>query len=293
MDFFAGGGAAIMAITIMHPVDVVKTKLQFQGENGSSSGKYNGVFKSLIKIGKLEGLEGLYRGISAAYMLQASVTATRFGVYGVAKQYLDDGSDQNKNAKNFVTAALAGFVGALFGNTWFALKTRAQAYSSAKALAVGTQHKPQGGLMSQFVRIGRDEGFKGYFRGIEAFAPRVIAYGAFQLASYDAVKPLFIQYARLEEGLFLQSVAAFVASTISVVAIQPFDFIATRLMNQSINPLTGKGLLYNGPVDCLVKSIKSEGLFCLAKGSSANMTRMGPYTVFVLVFFEQIKLKIS
>lgn len=73
-EFVLGGMSAIAAISCMHPVDVVKTRLQFQGERGaigSTGGKqYRGVFSSLLSIGRHEGLQGLYRGIIPAYGLQ-------------------------------------------------------------------------------------------------------------------------------------------------------------------------------------------------------------------------------
>lgn len=58
----------------VHPIDVVKTRLQFQGElsNGVATGRkqYSGLLSSLVRIGKLEGLQGLYRGLVSAYALQ-------------------------------------------------------------------------------------------------------------------------------------------------------------------------------------------------------------------------------
>jgi len=161
-DFFAGGAAAICAITIVHPCDVVKTRLQFQGESAAAitiaSGKsvvtpaaampYRGVISSLRTILCHEGVRGLYRGITPAYGLQFSVTAVRFGVYGaigglITPQHLNDLPGWKRNAFNFGVAAFSGLFGSIVGNPFFALKTRAQAYSSSATLAVGTQHKPQ------------------------------------------------------------------------------------------------------------------------------------------------------
>lgn len=74
------------------------------------------------------------------------------------------------------------------------------------------------------------------------------------------------------------------AALCATAAIQPFDFIAARLMNQ---PSDAK--LYKGFFDCVHKSIRSEGILSLSKGGMANFARMGPYTVLVLVFVEQFK----
>eukprot|EP00450_Noctiluca_scintillans_P036770 CAMPEP_0194539770 /NCGR_PEP_ID=MMETSP0253-20130528/79807_1 /TAXON_ID=2966 /ORGANISM="Noctiluca scintillans" /LENGTH=59 /DNA_ID=CAMNT_0039386079 /DNA_START=41 /DNA_END=217 /DNA_ORIENTATION=- len=42
-DFWMSGIAAVCAIVFTNPVDVVKTRLQLQGEAGGVGGKYCGV----------------------------------------------------------------------------------------------------------------------------------------------------------------------------------------------------------------------------------------------------------
>jgi hypothetical protein len=70
-EFWLGGAAAIAAISVMHPVDVVKSRLQIQGENGVGRGKrYTGVVSSLVRIARSEGVRGLYRGLLPAYAMQ-------------------------------------------------------------------------------------------------------------------------------------------------------------------------------------------------------------------------------
>ena len=41
--------------------------------------------------------------------------------------------------------------------------------------------------------------------------------------------------------------------------MNPFDVMATRLYNQKVEE-GGKGALYTGPIDCLVKTVRAEGM---------------------------------
>lgn len=52
---------------------------------------------------------------------------------------------------------------------------------------------------------------------------------------------------------------------------------------------SGKGLLYNGYGDCIVKIFRTEGVFGFYKGIGASYFRLGPHTVLSLVFWDQFK----
>lgn len=67
--FVSGGLAACFAVTLTNPLEVVKTRLQLQGELASRSQVtrvYTGVFQALGKIGKNEGIRGLQKGLLCA-----------------------------------------------------------------------------------------------------------------------------------------------------------------------------------------------------------------------------------
>lgn len=77
--------------------------------------------------------------------------------------------------QNIVLATIAGAVGAVAGNPFYTLKTRFQAMSTSADMAVGHQHN-YAGLTGAFRDIYRTEGLRGYWRGVNVFVPRVVAY---------------------------------------------------------------------------------------------------------------------
>lgn len=52
---------------------------------------------------------------------------------------------------------------------------------------------------------------------------------------------------------------------------------------------SGKGLLYNGILDCFVKIFKTEGVVGFYKGITANYMRLGPHGALCLVFWDILK----
>ena len=63
------------------------------------------------------------------------------------------------------------------------------------------------------------------------------------------------------------------------------------MMNQPVSP-EGKPHLYSSPVDCFLKTVRSEGPQGLYKGVTAQYIRMGPQYILTFVFFEQL-MKLS
>ena len=60
--------------------------------------------------------------------------------------------------------------------------------------------------------------------------------------------------------------------------------VSTRLYQSA-----GRATRYRGPVDCLVQTVRGEGISALQKGWLAQYARLGPHTMLTFVFLEQVK----
>jgi len=76
-----------------------------------------------------------------------------------------------------------------------------------------------------------------------------------------------------------------VSGVVTTTASSPVDVIKTRIMNAR----TDQSGLYKGPLDCLIKSLKYDGLMVLFRGWVPNYLRLGPHFVFSLPLFEQLR----
>ena len=230
--------------------------MQLQGQLGSSTTvKYRNTFHAVYTIGKADGLRGLQRGLPAACCWQFSNVAMRFGVYGTAKHFMDvNNSSSFKWLKSLGLGTCSGALAALVSNPFFVLKTQFQA----------AEKPPR--LVPAFLDIGRKEGFRGYFRGLSAFGPRVMVASGVQLSTYDEVKQWLRTKRNFNDGLGCHFVASWITGLAVVAAMQPFDFAATRLASDP------KRELFTGPVDCLAKTIRSEGVLAVYKGDCEGST---------------------
>ena len=72
-----GGFAGLSAITVTHPTDLVRRRMQLQGFDASVP-KYRGPIHCIEKIVASEGVRGLYRGLMPAYIRLFPTTAIQF-----------------------------------------------------------------------------------------------------------------------------------------------------------------------------------------------------------------------
>ncbi|EWC48205.1 hypothetical protein DRE_02309 [Drechslerella stenobrocha 248] len=282
--FLAGGMAACGAVTVTNPFEVVKTRLQLQGELASRSQVqrvYTGIFQALRLIYRTEGLRGTQKGLGCAYIYQVLLNGSRLGFYEPIRSsaaFLVSG-DRAKQTPyvNVFAGALSGIIGGIAGSPFFLFKTRLQSYSPA--FPVGTQH-----AYRNFVEAARTiysaEGVRGLYRGVTSAIVRTGAGSSVQLPTYFLAKRQIEKYGLLEEGP-LKHVAASTCSGFAVcLVMHPPDTVMSRMYNQN-------GNLYSSLADCFVKTVKAEGVFALYKGVTAHLARILPHTILTLSLAEQ------
>lgn len=266
------GGAAVITVSFIHPIDVVKTRLQIAGEAGRQTKQYNGVSGVIKTVLADEGAGAFYKGIGAAWMREASYTSLRLGLYEPIKGALGVTSNSSFFMK-FLAGALAGGIGSIAGNPFDVLKTRMMANESAESRGV-----------AYFAReVHQSQGFGGFYKGIEANVMRAMILNATKMACYDQCK-VTMKKSGVPDGIALQFASAFTAGFFMTCTVSPFDIIRTRLMNQ---PSDAK--LYNGFGDCFAKILANEGPLGFYKGFIPIWSRFAPTTCLQLIIFEQLR----
>ncbi|KAI9483369.1 MAG: mitochondrial carrier domain-containing protein [Benjaminiella poitrasii] len=290
IGFIIGGLAACGAVTFTNPWEVVKTRLQLQGELvragtlSESARPYHNSFQALKVVFQHEGIRGAQRGLSVAYFYQICLNGSRLGLYepvfnqtvnvfGLNKAESNSGSIL---AVGVFSGALAGIVGAVLGSPLYLIKTRRQSYSPVFK-SIGYQHESmnKASILSSLKQIYKAEGFRGLYRGADAAMVRAGVGSAVQMPTYMIGKDILVDRFAFPDTVGTHFTTSMFTGVLVCLAMNPFDVISTRMYNQGVDPKTGKGLLYNGPVDCFVKLIKIEGVRGLYKGFLAHYLRIG------------------
>jgi hypothetical protein len=82
---------------------------------------------------------------------------------------------------------------------------------------------------------------------------------------------LISQHSRIE----LHFCASLITSFFVCLAMNPFDVASVRMYNQKPTADGRHGSLYRNGFDCIVKTVKAEGVLALYKGLGAHYLRIG------------------
>eukprot|EP00735_Rhodelphis_limneticus_P014265 TRINITY_DN8269_c0_g1::TRINITY_DN8269_c0_g1_i1::g.10219::m.10219 TRINITY_DN8269_c0_g1::TRINITY_DN8269_c0_g1_i1::g.10219 ORF type:complete len:313 (+),score=64.21,sp/A3KPP4/S2535_DANRE/43.43/8e-81,Mito_carr/PF00153.22/9.9e-18,Mito_carr/PF00153.22/3.2e-18,Mito_carr/PF00153.22/1.7e-17 TRINITY_DN8269_c0_g1_i1:89-1027(+) len=296
MNFTLGGLATSGACLFTNPIEVIKTRMQVEGElqaKGLAKKQYTGVGNALYVIFQREGIRGVQRGLVPACLYQCMMNGFRLGLYEPIRGVMGGDSIAPGSALDFVrnmsAGATSGALGALAGSPFFMIKCRIQIQSSSAALQVGYQHRYQG-FLGAMREVVREEGARGLFRGATAAVPRVAVGSASQLSVYYYVKNLVVSTGFFEPGRssthFLSS---FLTGFVVVLFMNPFDVVSTRMYNQPLGK-DGKPSLYRGLGHCFYKIASTEGFAGFYKGWWPHFLRLGPHTILTFVFWEKLKI---
>ena len=213
-NVFCAGAAAVFTVSFIHPIDVVKTRMQIAAKGEGSLGE---VVSAAMKE---EGPGAFYKGIGPAWLREASYTSLRLGLYEPVKALVGANQAGAGFLRKFLAGALAGAIGSCAGNPFDVLKTKMMANKDSND-----------GLGKYASDIMKAEGLAGFYKGFNTNVIRAMVLNATKMACYDTIKMMLIANFALE-GLLLQFCAAFASGFFLTCTVSPFDKCRTLLMNQ-------------------------------------------------------------
>ncbi|XP_060569586.1 solute carrier family 25 member 35-like [Ruditapes philippinarum] len=293
MEFVCAGLAGCGAGIFTTPLEVVKIRMQLQGEllrKGHYTVHYRNCVHAFYTIVTTDGILALQKGLVPALWFQLIHNGTRLGSYQIIINtgFTKDSEGNVKWGRYLLAGAVSGGFGAAVASPFYLVKTHLQARAN-RAIAVGTQHQHDS-MTKGFKKILKREGIKGLWRGTMAAVPKSTVGSAVQLGTFSTSKDYITSLMLFEPGsVFNAFFASIVAGLCIVACMTPFDVVATRMYNQPVNN-QGHGTLYKHVPDCFIKILHEEGLLSFYKGWGPSFFRLVPHTILSLVFWDQLRL---
>ncbi|KAL3483567.1 mitochondrial carrier [Aspergillus germanicus] len=303
VETIAGFTAGIATTLSLHPLDLIKTRLQV---DRTYSSRVGGSLRIIRQIFHDEGgLAAFYRGLTPNIIGNSTSWALYFLLYGDIKDAIgdwrlrrspQDGSQPQQqhltSSDYFIASGTAGALTSVLTNPIWVIKTR--------MLATGSKSP---GAYTSFttgaVQILRSEGIPGFYRGL---VPSLfgVSHGALQFMAYEKLKLYRTRVSLLDSGEPASSLAIapgrkrelnnldfFFTSSISKIfagsITYPYQVLRSRLQTYDAH------IAYRGLWDAIAQIWATEGVGGFYKGLGPNLFRVLPSTWVTFLVYENTR----
>lgn len=293
--FVLSACAASVAELVTFPLDLTKTRLQVQGEaaarhagvGSTAQPTYRGMLRTAVGIVQEEGPLKLWQGVTPAVYRHVVYSGGRMLAYEQLRE-----SVLGRNAdgsfplwKAVVGGMVAGGLGQFLASPTDLVKVQMQ-MEGRRALE-GKEPRVRG-VLHAFVKIFSEGGIRGLWVGWVPNVQRAALVNLGDLTTYDTVKHFLLRHTPVEDNSLCHAISSICSGLVAATMGTPADVVKTRIMNQPRDS-NGRGLLYKSSLDCLVQSVRGEGLWSLYKGFLPTWMRMAPWSMTFWLTFEQIR----
>lgn len=84
----SGGLAGGTSLLVVYPLDFARTRLGTDIGKGINERQFKGIFDVIGKVGRTDGIKGLYRGMTVSVLGIIPYRAAYFGLYDTGKKYI-------------------------------------------------------------------------------------------------------------------------------------------------------------------------------------------------------------
>ncbi|XP_042495365.1 folate transporter 1, chloroplastic isoform X2 [Macadamia integrifolia] len=286
----AGAIAGFATVTVLHPLDVVRTRFQVNDGRISNLPSYKNTGHAIFSIARTEGLKGLYAGFYPAVLGSTVSWGLYFFFYSRAKQRYSKGSEEKLSpGLHLVSAAEAGVMVSLLTNPVWLVKTRLQLQSPLH------QTRRYSGFYDALRTILKEEGWHALYRGIGP-GLLLVSHGAIQFTVYEELRKVVVGV-RSEEGKSSPHNGDKVLNTVdyavlgassklaAILLTYPYQVIRARLQQRP--NIDGKPQ-YMDSWHVVKQTARFEGLNGFYRGITSNLLKNLPAASITFVVYENV-----
>ncbi|KAM6966211.1 mitochondrial thiamine pyrophosphate carrier [Tautogolabrus adspersus] len=165
VHFVCGGLAACSATVVCQPLDILRTRFAAQGEPKV----YRNLRHAVSTMFRSEGVLTFYRGLAPTLVAVFPYAGLQFFSYNVFKKLLTPSSDAGKsggNVRSLICGSGAGVISKTITYPFDLFKKRLQVGGFEAARAHFGQVRSYRGLVDCMIQIAKEEGLRGFFKGL-------------------------------------------------------------------------------------------------------------------------------
>lgn len=184
IPLIAGCSARCFAVTIVNPLELIRTKVQSERMSYSDVGR---AFKLMVSQ---YGIRGLFKGLLPTIIRDAPFSSIYWTSYETFKRI--NGITQPVLLESFIGGAISGGLAAFITCPFDVIKTHQQIEFGEKFIYSANGKKKQMTSMLQTMRnILRNSGFTGFYAGLTPRLLKVVTACAVMISTYEVGKSFF------------------------------------------------------------------------------------------------------
>ncbi|KAL1138406.1 hypothetical protein AAG570_008470 [Ranatra chinensis] len=264
----------------MHPLDVVKTRLQLQSNiivQANPNYKYTGIIDCLAKIQKHEGTFAFWKGILPPILAETPKRALKFVTFEQYKRFFLFGSPTPTPLTFSLAGLCAGITEAIFINPFEVVKVTLQSDKTHM------KELPSTWTVTKRIIASKGFGSRGLYRGVSATITRNGVFNCVYFGLYHSIKGKIGTMKDPTADLFSKLGIGFLSGTLGSCLNIPFDVAKSRM--QGPQPEKNK-IKYKTMIGSLILIYKEEGWRALFKGLVPKVMRLGPGGGIMLVVYD-------
>ncbi|ESO93511.1 hypothetical protein LOTGIDRAFT_161613 [Lottia gigantea] len=274
----SGGCAGFVEVSIMHPMDLIKTRFQIQ-RGPEDPNRYTSLRDCFSKMYRQEGALSFYKGILPPILAEMPKRAVKFFTFEEYKKLYSFGDHLSTPVILTLAGLSSGLTEAVFINPFEVVKVTLQADRQ-------NIHKQKSTIQTAR-EIIRAHGFgsQGMFKGLTSTLGRHGVFNMIYFSFYYNVKDIV---PTLEEPVleFLRKFAiGLAAGTIGSCINIPFDVAKSRI--QGPQPVPGE-IKYRTCFKTILTVYREEGYLALYKGLLPKIIRLGPGGAIMLLVNDYV-----
>ncbi|XP_057776023.1 mitochondrial carrier protein CoAc1-like [Salvia miltiorrhiza] len=293
-ELIAGGAAGGFAKTAVAPLERTKILLQTRTQGFQSLG----VYPSLKKLLKHEGVAGFYKGNGASVLRIVPYAALHFMAY---EQYrsriLDNYSALGTGpVVDLLAGSAAGGTAVLctypldLARTKLAYQvvdTRSNLQHGARQFNANPSYN---GIGDVFKRVYKEGGVRGLYRGIGPTLIGILPYAGLKFYVYEELKRHVPE--EHQKSIVMRLSCGAIAGVLGQTLTYPLDVVRRQMQVEHLQPSSQGGQVYKSTWEGLAFIVRNHGWRQLFAGLSINYIKVVPSVAIGFTVYDAMKVQL-
>ncbi|KAL9247280.1 hypothetical protein vseg_020727 [Gypsophila vaccaria] len=282
-ELIAGGAAGAFAKSAVAPLERIKILFQTRPDGFQSIG----VYRSLKKVLKHEGVQGLYKGNGASVLRIVPYAALHFMAYERYRFWIYDNCPSlgTGSVVDLLAGSAAGGTAVLCTYPLDLARTKLAYQVVDNPSSFGSRPStPYLGIQDVFRKVYNEGGTRGLYRGVGPTLVGILPYAGLKFYIYEELKRKVPE--EHQKSILLRLSCGALAGLFGQTFTYPLDVVRRQMQ---VENLQGNGARYRNTMEALTGIVRTQGWKQLFAGLSINYIKVVPSVAIGFTTYDIMK----